>query len=807
MLHPARTVCSPAREAPCIGRSHFKFQSGARPADQIFGSAYKVGWTLLATVGCWPVKQVHHRRASRVTPSSVSHRARRDRETEFLVDGDTQKVAGCIYAINELRKGGRTVFTTVYVSRRGRDSWSMFKQNPHTCLCSVEGSGAGEDVDGVIVERLSHLAQVADGACLALLAADIDYVDLVRNIVSAKREIVVFVPRNAVSSVLAYQETGARVIPLGRIQEGPKVRAFLEPDGSGRVETAEPWQAARREDQAADELTSFLQEWGYRGERGYLIPSVAKFWFAHDLGRLTVFPAQAGCAAAHQQIKDASPGTSWIEYRNDLAFFLPIGGERNESHEVNGPYGGELPRRVYIGAGPFIVKDSENMVLEVLRRLGYLDDEVNNDFSRAVRRFVSQPENKYWLRKNCRAMPDDTDTKEQVMAKLRRAFLSHDTSDATLLTRKMKMHTRCVSLDSSFLVGKALDMAAIDEAAPTPAGSEASTAPPRSNTVCSEGFSPMSQTTTANGAAIMAARRPSHSRGDVPLPAAGQPVAQRRTTSSEAPRLGRDPARTAARKKADIPGPTAAGTASEAKEAKATGRPDAKGPREAHHGEAPAAAARRKERDGATRTASSNLLSQGPSSTNSMDCYAVGRLLGRGAFGKVNVAVHKLTEELSAMKQCDRRRLAEVGNRKCLQQEVTIMKRLTGHANIIQLFEVVETPSQIVLVMEFANGGDLLRYVRTQRRLQEPCVKDLFKQLMDGLAHVHDMRVVHRDIKLENLLLDPYGCVKIADFGVAVVAQPGKQLHEHCGTPSYIAPEILLEAGYEGFPADVRHRM
>ncbi|OLQ11127.1 Serine/threonine-protein kinase NIM1 [Symbiodinium microadriaticum] len=86
----------------------------------------------------------------------------------------------------------------------------------------------------------------------------------------------------------------------------------------------------------------------------------------------------------------------------------------------------------------------------------------------------------------------------------------------------------------------------------------------------------------------------------------------------------------------------------------------------------------------------------------------------------VNVAVHKLTE-------------------------VTIMKRLTGHANIIQLFEVVETPSQIVLVMEFANGGDLLRYVRTQRRLQEPCAKDLFKQLMDGLAHVHDMRVVHRD--------------------------------------------------------------
>ena len=67
-------------------------------------------------------------------------------------------------------------------------------------------------------------------------------------------------------------------------------------------------------------------------------------------------------------------------------------------------------------------------MLEVLRRLGYLDDELNDDFSRAVRRFVSMPENSYWLRKNCKAMPKRTDTKEQVMAKLRRAFLSDDTS-------------------------------------------------------------------------------------------------------------------------------------------------------------------------------------------------------------------------------------------------------------------------------------------------------------------------------------------------------------------------------------------
>ena len=100
--------------------------------------------------------------------------------------------------------------------RAGRRS----RKNAHTCLCFVESSGAGEDVDDIIVQRLSHLAQIADGACLALLAADVGYADLVRNIVSAKREITVFVPRSAVSSVLAYQENWSTCDTLGENPRG-----------------------------------------------------------------------------------------------------------------------------------------------------------------------------------------------------------------------------------------------------------------------------------------------------------------------------------------------------------------------------------------------------------------------------------------------------------------------------------------------------------------------------------------------------------------------------------------------------------
>lgn len=157
------------------------------------------------------------------------------------------------------------------------------------------------------------------------------------------------------------------------------------------------------------------------------------------------------------------------------------------------------------------------------------------------------------------------------------------------------------------------------------------------------------------------------------------------------------------------------------------------------------------------------------------------------------------------MKFCERRKVAELQAKKCLSQEISIMKRVNGHPNIVRLYEVVDTPQHVVLVMEFAAVGDLLRYVRQRQKLNESCAQDLFKQLLDGVFQIHRNNVVHRDLKLENVLLDAFGCLKIADFGVAaVLKKTGQRLTEHCGTPSYIAPEILTEnGGYEGFPVDI----
>jgi 5'-AMP-activated protein kinase catalytic alpha subunit len=105
--------------------------------------------------------------------------------------------------------------------------------------------------------------------------------------------------------------------------------------------------------------------------------------------------------------------------------------------------------------------------------------------------------------------------------------------------------------------------------------------------------------------------------------------------------------------------------------------------------------------------------------------------------------------------------------------------------------------------MEMCAGGDLLNYVRKRRRLKEIVAKRLFRQIVEGLGHIHSRSIVHRDIKLDNILLCGKGNVKIADFGVSKVVTRGEKMKDQCGTPAYIAPEILRDKGYEGFAVDM----
>lgn len=131
------------------------------------------------------------------------------------------------------------------------------------------------------------------------------------------------------------------------------------------------------------------------------------------------------------------------------------------------------------------------------------------------------------------------------------------------------------------------------------------------------------------------------------------------------------------------------------------------------------------------------------------------------------------------------------------------MLKRTRHKNIVRLFEYFETEKHILFVIEVCAGGDLLNYVRRRRRLKEDVAKCLFKQIIESLAYCHSKSIVHRDIKLDNILLDAKGQVKICDFGVGKIVKKGEKMTDQCGTPAYIAPEILEDKGYYGFAVDL----
>ena len=129
-----------------------------------------------------------------------------------------------------------------------------------------------------------------------------------------------------------------------------------------------------------------------------------------------------------------------------------------------------------------------------------------------------------------------------------------------------------------------------------------------------------------------------------------------------------------------------------------------------------------------------------PSTT--AEFYRIGKILGKGAFGKVNLAMHRLTEKLVAIKSINKVYLTQESSKKKVMQEVYILKKMK-HPSVIRLFETFETKKHIIFVIEMCSGGDLLNYVRKRRRLKEDVAKYMFKQLILGLQHIHSKNVVH----------------------------------------------------------------
>lgn len=191
------------------------------------------------------------------------------------------------------------------------------------------------------------------------------------------------------------------------------------------------------------------------------------------------------------------------------------------------------------------------------------------------------------------------------------------------------------------------------------------------------------------------------------------------------------------------------------------------------------------------------------------ETYDIGRVLGHGASGEVTLATHKVTKLQYACKIV--RKDSNMNDAQSMSTEIEIMKRIR-HRHVVSMYELYETPKCLWIILELVEGGDLLHYLAVQDHYNEKQAARHFKQILQGIHYLHTLGVVHRDLKLDNILLSnmkPEAEIKIADFGLSALVRLGEGgydpdesnkrkrycgLHETWGTREYFAPELIDQA-------------
>ncbi|XP_064008471.1 hormonally up-regulated neu tumor-associated kinase isoform X1 [Pogoniulus pusillus] len=179
--------------------------------------------------------------------------------------------------------------------------------------------------------------------------------------------------------------------------------------------------------------------------------------------------------------------------------------------------------------------------------------------------------------------------------------------------------------------------------------------------------------------------------------------------------------------------------------------------------------------------------------------YLIGRKLGEGSFAKVREGLHVLTGEKVAVKVIDKKRAKkDTYVTKNLRREGQI-QQMIRHPNIAQLLDILETENSYYLVMELCPGGNLMHKIYEKKRLEEHEARKYIRQLILAVEHLHRAGVVHRDLKIENLLLDEDNNIKLIDFGLsncAGILGYSDPFSTQCGSPAYAAPELLARKKY-----------
>ncbi|XP_014354008.1 testis-specific serine/threonine-protein kinase 4 [Latimeria chalumnae] len=191
--------------------------------------------------------------------------------------------------------------------------------------------------------------------------------------------------------------------------------------------------------------------------------------------------------------------------------------------------------------------------------------------------------------------------------------------------------------------------------------------------------------------------------------------------------------------------------------------------------------------------------------------YKLGRMIGYGSYGSVHEAYFEKWKCNVAIKIISKKKAAQDFLNKFMQREIQVM-RLIRHKNVISFYQSIETTSRVYIILELAAGGDVLDRVRERGPCSESTAGKWFSQLSLGIAFLQSKGIIHRDLKLENLLLDKRENLKISDFGFAKLAASGSQWNiltppslceTFCGSYAYAPPEILMGVKYNPFLVDI----
>ncbi|KRY12520.1 5'-AMP-activated protein kinase catalytic subunit alpha-2 [Trichinella patagoniensis] len=182
--------------------------------------------------------------------------------------------------------------------------------------------------------------------------------------------------------------------------------------------------------------------------------------------------------------------------------------------------------------------------------------------------------------------------------------------------------------------------------------------------------------------------------------------------------------------------------------------------------------------------------------------WKLGKTIGTGSFGKVKLLVNEVNGVNAAVKIVSREKMKQLRMVDKARREIENL-RLLCHPHIVKLYEVHALPFDIVMIMEYVSGGDMCQYLCQHGKLAEHEARRLFQQLISAVDYCHRHKVVHRDLKLENLLLDSKKNIKLTDFGLSNYIKDGVLLKTNCGSLIYAAPELLHRQYYAGPEVDI----